>query len=100
MKALWRSSFLFVAFALSLAHGHSLFATPGGIAHANANPAVSSAQLPAPAAPIPPELRSQGDPDVPIKGSPLPLVSLIGFGLLISGVLPAMRARKITGTHQ
>ncbi|MGC2209738.1 MAG: hypothetical protein WA532_06460 [Candidatus Korobacteraceae bacterium] len=100
MKPLLQIFFLLIAFALGLAHGHSLFATPDGIAHATGHPVVSSAQLPTPAAPIPPELRSQGDPDVPVKGSPLPLVSLIGFGLLISGILPAMRARKISGTHQ
>ena len=100
MKPLLQIFFLVIAFALGLAHGRSLFATPGGIARADAHPVVSTAQLPAPAAPIPPELRSEGDPDVPVKGSPLPLVSLIGFGLLISGILPAMRARKISGTHQ
>jgi hypothetical protein len=100
MKPLLQIFFLLIAFALGLAHSPSLLATPGGIAHANAHPVVSTAQLPAPVAPIPPELRSQGDPDVPAKGSPLPLISLIGFGLLISGILPAMRARKISGNHQ
>ena len=99
MKAILLSSFLFAAFALSPAHGRTLFAIPGAITHAAAAPVASGAQLPAPAAPIPPELRSQGDPDLPVKGGPLPLVALIGFGLLISGILPAMRARKIDGTH-
>src|SRR5208282_4946450 len=42
--------FLLVAFALSL------YAIPAVITHASANPVVSGAQLPAPAAPIPPEL--------------------------------------------
>jgi hypothetical protein len=100
MKALLQSFFLFVAFALGLAHGRSLAAIPSAIAHNNTSASTTSAQLSAPAAPIPPELRNQGDPDLPVKGSPLPLVSLIGFGLLIGGILPAMRARKITGsTH-
>jgi hypothetical protein len=53
----------------------------------------------APALPIPPLLRNDGDPDLPLKGSPLPLLSLIGFGLLIGGVVPALRARKITSAH-
>jgi hypothetical protein len=92
-------SFLLVAFALSLAHGHVLCALSTPIAHTTADSVSSGAQLPVPAAPIPPELRNQGDPDLPLKGSPLPLVSLIGFGLLIGGVVPAMRARKITGPH-
>jgi hypothetical protein len=34
-----------------------------------------------------------------MKGSPLPLVSLIGFGLLVGGVMPAMRRRKVLSTH-
>jgi hypothetical protein len=46
----------------------------------------------APAAPIPPELRNEGDPKLPLAGSPLPLLSLIGFGLLIGGAAQAMRA--------
>lgn len=99
MKALLQSSFLFVAFALSLAHGQALGAIPGAITHATAAPVTAGAQLSSPAAPIPPELRNEGDPDVPVKGGPLPLVSLIGFALLISGVLPALRPRKITGAH-
>jgi hypothetical protein len=47
----------------------------------------------APAAPIPPELRNEGDPILPFAGSPLPLLSLIGFGLLIGGAAQAMRSR-------
>jgi hypothetical protein len=43
--------------------------------------------------PIPPELRNEGDPTLPLAGSPLPLLSLIGFGLLIGGAAQAMRAR-------
>jgi len=99
MKALLQLSILFVAFALSLAHGRSLVATPNAGAQSPTSSVASSAQFPAPAAPVPPELSKQGDPDLPVKGSPLPLVSLIGFGLLVGGILPAMRARKITGTH-
>jgi hypothetical protein len=45
-----------------------------------------------PAAPIPSELRD-GDVNLPLAGSPLPMLSLIGFGLLIGGALQTMRAR-------
>jgi hypothetical protein len=45
-----------------------------------------------PAAPIPPELRD-GDINLPLAGSPLPLLSLIGFGLLIGGAAQTMRSR-------
>jgi hypothetical protein len=45
----------------------------------------------APAAPIPPELRNDGDIKLPLAGSPLPLLSLVGFGLLIGGAAQAMR---------
>jgi hypothetical protein len=47
----------------------------------------------APAAPIPPELRNDGDINLPMAGSPLPLLALIGFGLLIGGAAQAMRKR-------
>ena len=89
--------FLLAAFALGSTQGQPALAAAN--THAAMKPVISGAQLPAPAAPIPPELRNQGDTDLPIKGSPLLLISLIGFGLLISGVVPAMRARKITRTH-
>jgi hypothetical protein len=46
----------------------------------------------APSAPIPPELRADGDINFPMAGSPLPLLSLIGFGLLIGGATQTMRA--------
>jgi len=46
-----------------------------------------------PSAPIPSELRNDGDPILPLAGSPLPLLSLIGFGLLIGGAAQAMRTR-------
>lgn len=46
-----------------------------------------------PALPIPPELRNEGDPKLPLAGSPLPILSLIGFGLLIGGAAQAMRMR-------
>lgn len=46
-----------------------------------------------PTAPIPPELRKDGDVNLPLAGSPLPLISLIGFGLLIGGAAQTMRAR-------
>lgn len=45
-----------------------------------------------PALPIPPELR-EGDPLLPLAGSPLPILSLIGFGLLLGGAVQAMRMR-------
>jgi hypothetical protein len=98
MKPLLQS-LLLVALIMSLVQGRHLFALADAMTHATANLVTSDEHLPAPAAPIPPELRNQGDPDLPVKGSPLPLVSLIGFGLLIGGVVPAMRARKFTGTH-
>ncbi len=47
----------------------------------------------APAEPIPAELRHGGDPNLPLAGSPLPLLALIGFGLLIGGAAQAMRMR-------
>jgi hypothetical protein len=99
MKALLQLSILFVAFAMSGAHGRSIVAAPAAGAQSTTTAVVSSAQFPEPAAPVPPELSKQGDPVLPVKGSPLPLVSLIGFGLLVGGILPAMRARKITRTH-
>jgi len=45
--------------------------------------------------PVPPELRDDGDPIVPVRSSPLLLVSIIGFALLIGGILPGIRSRKI-----
>ena len=45
--------------------------------------------------PIPPELRGDGDAIVPISSSPLLLISMIGFALLIGGILPGIRSRKI-----
>jgi hypothetical protein len=46
-----------------------------------------------PAAPIPPELRAEGDVNLPLAGSPLPVLSLIGFGLLLGGAAQTMRTR-------
>lgn len=45
----------------------------------------------APSAPIPPELRNDADPQLPLAGSPLPVISVIGFGLLLGGAVQAMR---------
>lgn len=45
--------------------------------------------------PVPPELRSDGDPIVPVRSSPLLLVSIIGFALLIGGILPGIRSHKM-----
>jgi hypothetical protein len=49
-----------------------------------------------PELPIPPELREDGDIKIPLAGSPLPALSLIGFGLLIGGAAQTMRVRKAT----
>jgi hypothetical protein len=46
-----------------------------------------------PTLPLPPELRNEGDPKLPLAGSPLPMLALIGFGLLIGGAAQAMRMR-------
>jgi hypothetical protein len=46
-----------------------------------------------PALPLPPELRAEGDVKFPLAGSPLPALSLIGFGLLIGGATQTMRIR-------
>jgi hypothetical protein len=48
----------------------------------------------APTLPIPPELRNDGDLNLPMAGSPLPVLSLIGFGLLIGGAAHTMRKHK------
>jgi hypothetical protein len=49
----------------------------------------------APAPPeIPDELRDDADPHFSLRGSPLPLISLVGFALLIGGFLPPARARR------
>lgn len=48
-----------------------------------------------PAIPIPPELLD-GDARIPLAGSPLPALSIIGFGLLIGGAAQTMRVRKAT----
>jgi hypothetical protein len=45
--------------------------------------------------PVPPELRSDSDPVVPLKSSPLLLVSMIGFALLIGSILPGIRSRRV-----
>ena len=79
----------------------------GGVAmvhfrvHATTAPSGTAAVPPQPVQgapvppPIPPELRSDGDPVVPLKSSPLLLVSIIGFALLIGGILPGIRSRKV-----
>jgi len=48
-----------------------------------------------PAMPVPAELLD-GDVRTPVAGSPLPALSLIGFGLLIGGAAQTMRVRKAT----
>ncbi len=47
-----------------------------------------------PAAPIPGELRKESDGYLPMAGSPLPMISLIGFGLLLGGAVQTMRSRR------
>ena len=49
--------------------------------------------------PAPPELRGDGDTIVPVHSSPLLLVSMIGFALLIGGILPGIRSRRVA-LHQ
>ena len=80
----------------------------GGIAmvHFRVHPAATASSLeiqgaaaPAPPPPVPPELRDDADPGLPLHGSPLLLVSLIGFALLIGGILPGIRSRKVTTVH-
>jgi hypothetical protein len=61
---------------------------PGG---ARQHPARSIAGA-EPAAPIPPELRNAGD--INLAGSPLPLLSVVGLGLLIGCATHTMRASK------
>jgi hypothetical protein len=108
---------MIVALPLILAHGRPVAAPLPADVRAISGPAITGDSAPAPssvtavqplatsldgaapAAPVPPELRSEGDPDIPLKGSPLLLLSIIGFGLLIGGMVPAMRHRKITGVH-
>ena len=52
------------------------------------------ASLTPPSIPIPPELLANGDLNIPLSGSPLPLLALIGFGLLIGGAARNMLARQ------
>jgi len=65
-------------------------ASPHG-ARSHAVPFIAGAFPPAP---IPPELRKDGDVKAPIAGSPLPVLSLIGFGLLIGVAIQTMRRRN------
>jgi len=48
----------------------------------------------APELPLPPELRRNSDLYLPMAGSPLPILSIIGFGLLLGGVVQTMRGRR------
>jgi hypothetical protein len=36
----------------------------------------------------------QDDPDLPPASSPLPLISIIGFGILVGGIVSAMKTRS------
>jgi len=63
--------------------------TPRG-ARPHANQTIAGA---VPAPPVPPELRDGGETYLPLAGSPLPLISLIGFGLLIGGAAQTLRSR-------
>lgn len=60
--------------------------------------AVDFTVVPGPASPgasvIPADLQtSNGPPTLPASGSELPLLSIIGFGVLVGGILSAMRGR-------
>jgi len=68
-------------------------APPGASLHWNATPGSRTLAGGVPTLPIPPELRNDGDPKLPLAGSPLPMLSLIGFGLLLGGAAQAMRMR-------
>ncbi len=68
-------------------------APPGATLHGNETPGSRTLAGGIPALPIPPELRNDGDAKLPLAGSPLPMLSLIGFGLLIGGAAQAMRMR-------
>jgi hypothetical protein len=53
-----------------------------------------------PGLPVPPELQSQPDQEeLPVSTAPLPIVSFIGFALLIGGTISAMRAHKVRSAH-
>jgi hypothetical protein len=56
------------------------------------DPSDSMAEAMAPDAPIPPELRAGGELNLPLAGSPLPLLSIIGFGLLMGGAVHTLRS--------
>jgi hypothetical protein len=57
------------------------------------DPSDSMAETMAPEAPIPPELLAGGELNLPLAGSPLPLLSVIGFGLLMGGAVHTLRSR-------
>jgi hypothetical protein len=79
-----------VQFKVPVAGSSHQNALPLG-ARPHANQSIAGAFPPAP---IPPELRKDGDVKAPIAGSPLPVLSLIGFGLLIGGAIQTMRRRS------
>jgi hypothetical protein len=62
--------------------------------HGGRPPATRTIAGTPPSAPIPPELRKEGDVNLPMAGSPLPWISLVGFGLLIGGATQTMRSRR------
>lgn len=53
----------------------------------------------APELPLPPELRRNSDMYLPMAGSALPVLSIIGFGLLLGGVVQTMRGRRHQPQH-
>jgi hypothetical protein len=57
------------------------------------DPADSMAEAMAPEVPIPPELLAGGELNLPMAGSPLPILSVIGFGLLMGGAVHTLRSR-------
>ncbi len=106
--------FVLVAVGLSIAQNQQPSTTPAGVPQFPGALATATVQFEvpsqppvsvngsrglgilgaAPAPPIPPELHNDGDIKLPLRGSPLPLLSLIGFGLLIGGAAHALRTPK------
>ena len=78
--------------AVAMVHFRVQAAAPP--AQSSAIPPQQLQGVPAPP-PVPAELRSDGDPVAPVRSSPLLLVSMIGFALLIGSILPGIRSRKL-----
>jgi hypothetical protein len=85
------SSFAFVVF-----RAHATTVPPLGAVQPVPDDAGAAAPAPPP---IPPELSNEGDPNSSVGRSSLLLVSLIGFVLLIGGILPGMRLHRVHTPH-